>query len=202
LKQYGNHVILSVERQEFPKGIYWIKGVNGSGKTTFLKSIGGIIPFSGKIEINGFDSKVHSIDYRKQVSFSEAEPFFPSYLSAGELIEYFKFTRKADKSEVENLCLQLGINSFLDQQCGGYSAGMHKKLSICLALIGSPEWILLDEPFAFIDDHTERQLITIIDELVQKGKGFILTSHHMIPFQGLAVRKKFIIEDKCLKDEY
>ena len=141
------------------------------------------------------------MNYRKQVSYSEAEPVFPAFLTARELIDYVRYIRNASMSDVEGVCKLLGVDSFVEQQCGGYSAGMHKKLSICLALLGSPEWILLDEPFAFIDDQSERQLIEIIRKMADQGSGFILTSHHMGPMKGLRITKKFLIEEKTLKHE-
>ena len=70
------------------------------------------------------------------------------------------------------------ISTFQDQATGGYSTGMLKKLSLTLAFAGSNFWILLDEPFAFIDRETEEKLISLIKTRSHAGTSFIITSHH------------------------
>jgi ABC-2 type transport system ATP-binding protein len=70
------------------------------------------------------------------------------------------------------------IDLYQHQATGGYSAGMLKKLSISLAFAGNISWILLDEPFAFIDQETEEKLIRLINKRNATGINFIITSHH------------------------
>jgi ABC-2 type transport system ATP-binding protein len=79
---------LSIPDLTIPEGIHWIKGVNGSGKSTLLKSIAGIIPFDGEISINMQSIKKNPVRSRRQVTYSEAEPLYPVFLSATEILEF------------------------------------------------------------------------------------------------------------------
>lgn len=179
-KAYGSHKILSISDMILQPGIHWIKGINGSGKSTLLKSIAGIIPFKGDITIDHLSVKTNPVPYRRLVSYSEAEPIYPDFLTANDLIEFITGARGEEKEVKGQLIQYFGVNHFLFQPTGGYSAGMLKKLSLCTAFLGNPTWILLDEPFAFLDSQAETILIELIMTKSKSGTNFILTSHHDI----------------------
>jgi len=194
-------VVLSIPNLEFPEGIYWIQGVNGSGKSTLLKSIAGIIPFEGKISVNGFDLKKDPIQARKKVTFSEAEPVFPVFLTGMEIVAFVARTRGIENEDRDLIMDYFGIGDFKDQAIGGYSAGMLKKLSLSLAFQGNSRWILLDEPLAFIDQETEKLLIKRIIRKKEEGTGIILTSHHALNSSGIRADRIFRIRDDRLIEE-
>lgn len=78
LKKYGDKTILNIPDLFIEKGIMHLKGINGSGKTTFSKIIAGIIPFKGNVILNENLSPITTkVDYRKQVNHAESEPSFP-----------------------------------------------------------------------------------------------------------------------------
>jgi ABC-2 type transport system ATP-binding protein len=193
-KSYGRHEVLSIPELSIPEGIHWIKGQNGSGKSTLLKSIAGIIPFKGDILVNGEDLKRNPVNVRRKVAYSEAEPVYPVFLSAYDILIFVAQTRNYSKDKVNNLMDYFGISSFKNQAIGGYSAGMLKKLSLCIAFIGEMSWVLLDEPFAFIDKETESKLILSIDEKVKLGVNFIITSHHELAQEDLDFKKIYVIQ--------
>jgi ABC-2 type transport system ATP-binding protein len=177
-KSYGGHEVLSIPDLTIPDGVHWIQGPNGSGKSTLLKSIAGIIPFEGSIHINNFDIKKNPVQSRRQVAYSEAEPKYPEFLSAREIIDFVAEMRGIDGEEMAKISKYFEITDFQDQATGGYSTGMLKKLSLSLAFSDSIPWILLDEPFAFIDGETEEKLIALIKCRKNEGISFIITSHH------------------------
>ncbi|HYH14646.1 MAG TPA: ABC transporter ATP-binding protein, partial [Flavisolibacter sp.] len=76
-KFYHTRLALQVPILHLDSGIYWIKGKNGSGKTTFLKMVAGLLPFDGDILLNKVSLKKKPTQYRKQISWAEAEPMYP-----------------------------------------------------------------------------------------------------------------------------
>ena len=197
-KKYGTHKVLSISELAIPTGIHWVKGVNGSGKSTLLKSIAGIIPFKGDIHVRRHSIQRNPILARRQVAYSEAEPMFPVFLTAAEMIEFVAQVRKVNKEEIEKIEKYFDVDVFQNQATGGYSAGMLKKLSLSIAFLGETPWILLDEPFAFIDRETENKLLELIRRKRRDGINFILTSHHELDHDLLEFDSVFSIRNAQL----
>jgi len=200
-KSYGQHQVLSISEQTIPDGIHWIKGQNGSGKSTLLKSIAGIIPFKGDIQVNGEGLKQNPVEVRRKVTYSEAEPVYPVFLTASDILNFVAQTRNYSRSEMNNIMDYFGVDSFKNQAIGGFSAGMLKKLSLCIAFCGEVPWILLDEPFAFIDSETETNLIMFIEQKVKQGVNFIITSHHELAREDLVFKGIYVIRNHKLQIE-
>jgi ABC-2 type transport system ATP-binding protein len=200
-KSYGKHEVLYIPNLSIPDGIHWIKGQNGSGKSTLLKSIAGIIPFKGDIQVNGEGLKENPVSVRRKVTYSEAEPVYPVFLTASDILNFVAQTRNYGKENVNSLMDYFGVSSFKNQAIGGFSAGMLKKLSLCIAFCGEVSWVLLDEPFAFIDKETEKNLVLSIDQKVKQGVNFIITSHHELAQEDLDFKKIYVIRDHKLQIE-
>jgi ABC-2 type transport system ATP-binding protein len=188
-KQYGSHLILNIDQLKFDSGLYWIKGVNGSGKSTLLKIMGGLIPFEGKVKIDSIDLIKQPSEYRKLVNYAEAEPLYPTFLSGMDLISFFAATRKASKQQADELVQNFKIESFIKNPIGTYSSGMVKKLSLVLAFIGQPKYILLDEPLVTIDKESVPILYEEVKKHLKMGVNFIFTSHQAFDLTGIAVKE-------------
>ena len=177
-KTYNGKLILLADTLKLPERLIWIKGLNGSGKNTLLKSIAGIIPFEGDILHEGLSLKKDPVKFRRLVTYSEAEPEYPLYLTGEELIGFSARTRKVSQKEVDELIQLFGMAHYFTSPCGGYSAGMVKKISLCMAFLGGSTLILLDEPFAFIDQEAAQMLADMIRNRTLGNTRIILTSHH------------------------
>ncbi len=188
-KEYGTHLILDIHHLQFESGSFWVKGANGSGKSTLLKIISGMIPFGGEVSIDGVDMREHPTDYRRLVNYVEAEPLYPLFLTGIDLISFFSTTRKANKEDVEALIQKFNIQSFIKNPIGTYSSGMVKKLSLVLAFIGQPKYILLDEPLVTIDKESVPILYDLVKLYFNRGVNFIFTSHQAFELEGIAVKE-------------
>jgi ABC-2 type transport system ATP-binding protein len=188
-KEYGTHLILDIPQLQFESGLFWVKGANGSGKSTLLKIISGMIPFGGEVNIDGVDLRKHPTDYRRLVNYVEAEPLYPPFLTGQDLISFFISTRMANKEEVDELVQKFNINSFIKNPIGTYSSGMVKKLSLVLAFIGQPKYILLDEPLVTIDKESVPILYDLVKLYFNRGVNFIFTSHQAFELEGIAVKE-------------
>ncbi|GCC51605.1 ABC transporter ATP-binding protein [Chryseotalea sanaruensis] len=180
-KDYSSRTILNFAHLEIPEGIHWLKGGNGSGKTTLMKIIAGINPFDGEVSVDSVNLKSKPIAYRKLVSYAEAEPLFPEFLTGTELIRFVQQTRQASNQQVDDLLAHLDIADFIKYPVGTYSSGMLKKLSLLMTFIGDMKLILLDEPLITIDDEFMPKLLSLISQRCEAGVSFIISSHQQLP---------------------
>lgn len=183
-KSYNGTTVLKIDQLEIPKGeSFGLVGNNGAGKTTFFSLLLDLIhPTTGSVINNGV-----------QVSTSEAwKPFTGSFLDESFLIgyltpeEYFYFVgdlRGQNKADVDALLAKheeffngeiLKNKKYLRD----LSKGNQKKVGIIATLIGNPEVVILDEPFANLDPTTVNRLKKIIKELAQNPDVTVLVSSH------------------------
>jgi ABC-2 type transport system ATP-binding protein len=225
-KYYGAHLALTVPDLDLQKGMYWIQGENGSGKTTFLKMLAGLHPFKGEIylatsklgvgnyeltrsELEGVgllsgSEKSLSIlkdrnEFLKRVNYAEAEPLYPPFLTAKDLVELYGATKKADIDAAKQQLEELHILDAYLQPVGTYSSGMVKKLSLVLAFMGNPDWILLDEPLITIDVAAVELVCKWINDWhAKKGISFLISSHQSFS-DGLHFTGKLQVIEKKLQ---
>ncbi len=199
-KQYDRKLILNIPEFTLDNGIYWIYGLNGTGKTTFLKIIAGMIPFEGDAYINKVSLKKNGVDYRKLVSFAEAEPVYPSYITGRDLVLFYQDIRKAPQKQIDRLIAFSDLRTNLDNPIGTYSSGMVKRLSLLLAFIGPAALILLDEPLATLDTEAVHALPDLINEYRQQyGTSFIFSSHQPFLSESLSIDRNFSITDHTIQ---
>ena len=80
-KSYGELKILEIQNFEIDNGLYWIQGSNGAGKSTFFRAISGLISFKGECLIDEISIIQSPLEYRRKISYCEAEPEFPNFLT-------------------------------------------------------------------------------------------------------------------------
>lgn len=183
-KKYNSNPVLQIENLEIPKGqSFGLVGNNGAGKTTFFSLLLDLIqPTTGQIENNGII-----------VNESEAwKPFTSSFIDESFLIgyltpeEYFYFIgelRGQNKADVDALLAEFEDffhGEILNQKkyLRDLSKGNQKKAGIVAALIGKPEVIILDEPFANLDPTTQIRLKQIVKKLTADDETTVLISSH------------------------
>jgi ABC-2 type transport system ATP-binding protein len=197
-KRYHNRIILRLDHITFAPGITWIKGENGSGKSTFFKSIAGLIPADGTIRFSdGISLRDNPVQYRTRVNYSEAEPLYPGYLSAHDLIQFVGKARHASPQQLDKYIDALGIRSFMRDPCASYSSGMLKKVSLVMAFLGNPSVIILDEPLITLDQHSQIVLVKLIEEKLATRETLFLVSSHQ-QFETTAISSAFQISNQTL----
>jgi len=202
-KSYSGNLILKVNHCALVKGIYRLKGANGTGKSTLIKCIAGLLPFKDTITINNTSLKKCRVSYRQKINFADAEPLFPEFLTGEEMIQLFIHAKNGAIHDIDELIESLNMRHYLQSPVGTYSSGMLKKLSLALACIGKPEWILLDEPFITLDSDSLTAIQTQIKKLhEEKNTGILFSSHQIVQLENLPSVKQIFIEDKSLKLQY
>ena len=133
-KKYNREPVLDIPLLQVEKGIYWLQGINGSGKTTLLRMIAGLTPFEGEIFINDISSRKSPVLYRRQVSWADAEPLYPAFITGRELVDFYCNIRKASPGQPDELIDGFGVRSYLSNPIGSYSSGMVKRLSLLMLM--------------------------------------------------------------------
>jgi len=187
-KAYEGNTVLTVPELTIPPGIHYFRGSNGSGKTTFLRIVAGLLPFTGTVVLdNTYDSQRQPVDYRLRVNYAEAEPVYPDFLTARDLTSFVARAKRAPTGQVDQLADLLGVTAFWTQPIRTYSSGMLKKLSLLLAWLGWPQLVLLDEPLTTLDVETAARLFGFVHEQVRQGVSVWLTSHQDVALTGLPI---------------
>jgi ABC-2 type transport system ATP-binding protein len=195
-KSYASHLILNIPELNLSSGIYWLRGKNGSGKTTLMKIIAGQIPFEGLVELHDISLTSDPVLYRKQISYAEAEPLYPGFLTGTELLKFVQKIRKADKQLLKTVIDVWNIGGFTDNRIETYSSGMVKKLSLALAFLGQPKFILLDEPLITLEDAALPILFQLMRDRLREGASFMITSHQAFPEDELILAGKVMVENQ------
>jgi len=183
-KSYKGVQVLNLPNLDIPRGqSFGLVGNNGAGKTTFFSLLLDLInPTTGHIKSNNI--LVHeSEDWKPFTSSFIDESFLIGYLTPEEYFYFIGDIRGQNKADVDSLLDQfeeifhgeiLGKKKYLRD----LSKGNQKKAGIAAALIGNPEVIILDEPFANLDPTTQIKLKQFIKELTQNRNVTVLISSH------------------------
>jgi len=191
---------------EIPKNkVVGLIGPNGSGKTTFIKLISGmILPDDGEIFVDGHNIlKSFSVIKKMIAVVSDSNRALYWNLSGYENIQYFAILKglynNYNKSEgervIEQLISELNMENFIFNKVNTYSKGMRQKLILLMALLNSPKLLLLDEPLNGLDFENALIIKDIIINLAQKGVSIIISSHDKYFLEEIC-DLKYAIKDK------
>jgi ABC-2 type transport system ATP-binding protein len=201
-KYYNKNLVLDIPFLQLENGIYWVKGANGSGKTTLLKMIAGLLPFQGDILFKDISLKNKSLAYRQNISWAEAEPLFPAFMSGQDLLSLYQNIRKVTQKEVNFLLEFFNMTQYINSAIGTYSAGKTKKLSLVMAFMGNPALILLDEPFITLDADAFNLACTFIAEKNKNsGTAFLMSSHQDLNLELSLSGREITVSNKTITVE-
>ncbi|MBP7792543.1 MAG: ABC transporter ATP-binding protein [Candidatus Goldbacteria bacterium] len=167
-------VNLSVHKGE----IFGLLGLNGAGKTTLMKTLLGLLqPTSGRIKILG--GSINDVKIRHHIGYMPELPYFPKYLKAYEIMEYFAdiFGIKNKKSKILEILDLVGLKGSENKKIKGFSKGMQSRLGMAQALINDPDVLFLDEPMSGLDPLGYKEMRDILLNLNKQGKTIFFNSH-------------------------
>src|SRR5438876_6331624 len=174
-----------------PGEVYGLLEPNGSGKSTTLKIILGLVsPTRGLTEIFGRDSRL--VESREAVGFLPENPYFYKFLTGAETLRFFGrlcgMTGATLKSRANELLDLVGLDKARDRRLGTYSKGMLQRVGLAQALIHDPRLVVLDEPTAGVDPAGSREIRDLIIDLKRRGITVLLSSHLLAQAQEMCDR--------------
>lgn len=213
-----NNITVKVNQGE----IIGLLGPNGAGKTTtFLMMLGVYKPETGKILLNNKDITKQPvyIRARKGISFLPQEPsIFKGLTVKQNILAVMEMNRNPGSKprDIDAVLTEMGLTELTDRKAYLLSGGERRRLEIARSLVLSPDFLLLDEPFAGIDPIQIKEIQNIIITFKEKGLGIIITDHNVreilkithrsyiinkgeVIFQGDS--KKLILDER-VKNEY
>ena len=184
-KRFGAVAALADVSFEIPRGaVVALLGANGAGKTTALSLLLGLRrPDAGTARLFGDDPR--SPVARRKLGCTPQESAFPATLRVGEVLELVAahYERPAGRAELMRRLLLLELAR---RQTGGLSGGERRRLALALALVGSPELLVLDEPTTGLDVESRHATWTALREFVAEGGTIVLTTHYLEEAEALA----------------
>jgi ATP-binding cassette subfamily A (ABC1) protein 3 len=196
-----NQLYLDVESCE----CFGLLGINGAGKTTTFKMMtGDELITAGDAFIRGFSMKSDLEKVHRLIGYTPQYDALIPELTGNETLKIFSLIRGIPKYEINQninrMSSEMGFQQHLGKQIKAFSGGNKRKMSTCLALLGYPQLIFLDEPTTGIDPQAKRQLWDVITKTRNSGRAIVITSHSMEECENLCTKIGIMVNGqfKCL----
>ena len=187
VKDYGNSKRIGPANLSIESGeIVGFLGPNGSGKTTCIRLILGLIkPSQGSVKVNGFDPISHHVEALRNVAYSPELPNIQTFLNPTQFLNLIShelnFPDNLIRSdEIKRVLELVGLREYSETKIAKLSKGMVQRLSIAQALIGSPQTLILDEPMIGLDPAGVAHFRDVFKNFSAEGKGTVFMSSHIM----------------------
>lgn len=199
-KQFGKKMAVNNVNMTIEKGdIYGFIGKNGAGKTTFMRLVLGTA-FSTKGSITLFNGMPLE-KARHRIGSLIEDPGLYKNCTAYENLKRFSLIYGGTEKEIQEILQLIGLDNTGKKKAGKFSLGMKQRLGIGIALLGNPEFLILDEPVNGLDPAGIKEVRDLILRLNHEKKVTILISSHLLDELSKVVTKYGIINDGNLVEE-
>lgn len=164
--------------------LFGLLGPNGSGKTTTINVLCGLLePTEGTVKIEGYDVAKSNGHVKECIGVCPQEPAVYPSLTGRENVELFGMLHLMPKTTLrksaDDFIARLGLESDANRRVSKYSEGMKRRISLIMAVVHDPDVAFLDEPTVAMDPQSRHTVWDFIKELEARGKTVILTTHYM-----------------------
>src|SRR5262249_51143047 len=202
VKSYGGRRVVDTVSIEVSAGeVVGLLGANGAGKTTtFYMMVGLTRPDSGTVTLNGNDVTALPMfeRARRGISYLPQEPSVFRKLTVEEnilaILETLDLSSEERQARLKSLMHALGVTRVAKSKAFSLSGGERRRVEISRALVISPSFMLLDEPFAGIDPLAVVDIQSIVTQLKERGIGVLITDHNVRETLGICDRAYILNE--------
>jgi ABC-2 type transport system ATP-binding protein len=171
--------------------VFGLLGPNGSGKTTTLKLLLGLLfPTEGEITVLG--KSASNVSKNERIGYLPEESYLYRFLNAEETLDFygrlFKMSGKERRKRSAELIEMVGLQHAKRRQLKEYSKGMTRRIGLAQALINNPDLVMLDEPTSGLDPIGTREMKDLIIKLKEQGKTVVMCSHLLADVQDVCDR--------------
>lgn len=167
----------------------WLSGTNGSGKSTLLRVVAtALSPTFGGGTVCGLDLVRQRAAVRARIELLGHEPRFYRELSARENLRFVCSLTRADPARIDRALERVGLVEVADVRFASFSQGMRQRLALARCIVREPEVVLLDEPYAGLDEDARSVVDDVLVEARGCGRTVLLASHEQPP-TGLVDRR-------------
>ena len=205
-KEFGTSKALDNINLEIKSGqVFGILGPNGSGKTTFLKIIAGVLEStSGSVFINDLNTNKDRDMVKKIVGYVPETPTLYESLTPREFLNFVASVRGINenkfKERAENFCNAFGLKDNLDEPIGSLSFGTKQKVAVIGAMLHDPEVLVLDEAMNGLDPKSSKILKTLLKDFAARGRCVIFSTHIMEVAEDLCDRLAILYKGKIITE--
>lgn len=200
-KRYKNFFALKNVNLKIPKGeIYGLVGENGAGKTTLIRILTGL-GFQGEGEVLLFGKKEHLRQERSKIGCTVEMPALYKDMTAEQNLEVHRIQRGIPgKACISDTLALVGLSDTGAKRVSNFSLGMKQRLALGVALLGEPEFLILDEPVNGLDPTGIIELRRLLKSLVrERGTTILISSHILSELYQLATCYGFLHKGELLK---
>lgn len=176
LRLGGRRVLDDLSFEVAPGESVALTGPNGSGKTSILRCLLGLVPFEGRILVGGHDAVREPLAARALTGYLPQKPAFGD-ARAAEVLAFVARVRRLDRKRIPALLEQVGLASFARARVRTFSGGMQQRLSLAVALYSDAPLLLLDEPTASLDREGQSTFADLVGFLRRQGRTLLIASH-------------------------
>ena len=182
-KSFGHKQVLNELSLICTEGkIQALLGANGAGKSTLVHIISQLLMAdNGRFFIDGEQITNDSFEYRTKMGYVFEKPIYVEKMTAKEYLDFvacmYQMPKEIKKNRVEELLIFFELDKDADNPILQFSKGMKSKISIAAALVHSPKYLILDEPFDGIDFLMSQKIIKLFKDLAAQRCTFLITSH-------------------------
>ena len=207
------HALKTLDLSVHHGEIFGYLGPNGSGKTTTIKMLLGLIfPTSGSIKILGRED-IDSPDIKQRIGYLPEGAYYPDFLRGDEILRFYgqlyQMGGTALERRIDEVVELVGMGHARRRLMKGYSKGMRQRIGLAQALMSDPDILILDEPTTGLDPLARKEIRDILAGLRDEGKTLLISSHELAEVELISDRVGILYQgvlqtmgtlDELLKD--